>query len=164
MNDRQRISRRLWLALLLAIVVVVAGVILATRPQTTGRIFSNITTVTCIYQVKVTVFTDDNGDGIQNSGEKGLAGAMVTLEHSKPPDTTPEAKTTDANGSAQLNADKYCPVNDLLTVRVTPPSGYTPTTPLIFGPYPVPEMTNDSMTAAAAHPIPDMISVGLQGG
>ena len=66
---------------------------------------------------------------------------MVNSEHSDPPDTTPEAKMTDENGAALLQADKYCVENDMLSVNAAPPSGYGATTSLSFGPDPVPEFT-----------------------
>ena len=161
MKSLSRNARIRYLLVLLIIILVVAFVLLRSFSQTSGRIFSNLVLVTCIYQVHVTAFADDNGDGIQNAGESGIAGVMVSLEHSDPPDTTPEAKTTDEKGTALLQADKYCVGNDMLSVNVVPPSGYSATTPLSFGPYPVPEFTFDSMTQAAEQPIPDMIYVGL---
>jgi hypothetical protein len=68
-----------------------------------------------------TVFVDNNNDGIQQTGEPGLAGVLITLTGT---DTLGHAvtltATTDANGNysfSGLNAGTY-------TVTETPPVGY----------------------------------------
>jgi hypothetical protein len=117
--------------------------------------------VTCIYNIKVIAFADNNNDGVQSSGEAGIAGVNVTLQHGLPSQSTPEQTMTDVNGLATLNADNYCPVQDTLTVNAIAPSGYSATTLLSFGPYPIPQMTDASSTLVAQNPIPDVISIGL---
>ena len=149
--------------LTIVIIAVVGAIVLLNQVyQKEGRIFTDIVTVTCIYQIKVVAFSDDNGDGLQDTGEAGVAGVAVSLQHTKPPDNTPEQKMTDASGAAQISADKNCPVDDKITVNAVPPEGYTSTTSVHFGPYPVPEMTYDSYTQVALEPIPEIIYVGLR--
>ena len=162
MKVLKRHRRASFIAILLIVLVVIAFVVQRLFAPPSGRIFSDSVGRTCIYQVRVMAFADDNGDGVQNPGETGIAGVMVSLQHSKPFDHTPEANMTDADGAVLLQADKYCSSDDQLTVNVDLPSGYSATTPLSFGPYPVPEFDYDTMTQAKAHPIPDRIEVGLR--
>ncbi|MFN8379469.1 MAG: SdrD B-like domain-containing protein, partial [Anaerolineae bacterium] len=73
------------------------------------------------------IWNDANGDGIQNNGETGIAGATVTLlDGSNNPVTTDglgnaiSAITTDSSGAylfPNLNAGTY-------RIQVTPPTGY----------------------------------------
>lgn len=66
------------------------------------------------------VWNDKNGNGKQDAGEPGIAGAAVKLTY---PDNSTVTKTTDANGYylfSNLAAGNY-------TVTFTTPSGYTPT-------------------------------------
>lgn len=164
MSVEKQSNRRKYLPYLIGVlVIVVIGFVVLTiqLSQKVNTIFSNISTVTCVYQINVTAFSDDNGDGLQDTSEAGIAGASVSLQHTKPNDTTPELKVTDSSGAATINADKYCLQEDMLTVNIVPPTGYSATTALSFGPYPVPEFTFASSTAVAQNPIPKQIYVGL---
>ena len=142
-------------------VLIVIAVLRLLIPPPSGRIFTGITTVWCMYNVKVIAFADNNSDGLQNSDERGIPAVTVSLQHSLPEKRTPEPEqtTTDANGMAALNADKFCSPDDTLTVNVIAPSGYSATTPLSFGPYLTPEY--DLLTQAAQNPIPKVIYIGL---
>ncbi len=73
-----------------------------------------------------TVFNDLNGNGIQDPGETGIAGATLTLRNSA--GTVIATLVTDANGNYQfINV----PPGNNYTVTVTPPSGFSNTTPLV---------------------------------
>ena len=148
---------------IIAIVILFVGItiVLALIGPKSAPFFGNLP-VTCVYSIKVITFDDSNKDGLQTSGEAGVAGVSVSLQHSLPGQSTPEQTTTDANGIAMLNADKYCPVEDTLTMNVVAPSGYVATTPLTFGPYPVPQFTNASATQVAGNSIPDVMYIGLR--
>ena len=160
-NNRSRLIKIAVAFVMGVLIVILALGLLA--PQS-GRIFTGIVNVTCIYTVKVIAFADNNSDGLQSSDEPGIPAVTVSLQHSLPEKRTPqpEQTSTDANGLASLNADKYCPPNDMLMVNAAAPSGYSATTPLSFGPYPVPEFTNDSLTQVAQNPIPKAIYIGLR--
>lgn len=165
MSAGKQSNRRKYFPHIIAIVIiVVVGMIVLVNQssQPVGRIFTDIMNVTCGYRFKVVAFSDANGDGLQDTGEAGVAGVAVSLQHSKPPDKTPEQKVTDASGVAEIAAEKYCPEDDKITVNTVPPEGYRSTTSVHFGPYPVPEMTYDSYTQVALEPIPEIIYVGLQ--
>lgn len=74
-----------------------------------------------------TVFRDWNGNGVQDPEDEGLPGATVTLKAGAcPGGATVATTTTDANGkylfTGLSSPDSYC-------VDVTPPAGYTLTTP-----------------------------------
>ncbi len=146
---------------LVVLVAVIIVVLVLLGPSDSGKPFTGITTVTCIYTVKVIAFADNNSDGLQSADEPGIPAVTVSLQHSLPEKRTPqpEQTSTDANGLASLNADKQCPPDDMLMVNAVAPSGYRATTPLSFGPYLVPEY--DSLTQAAQNPIPEVIYVGL---
>lgn len=92
----------------------------------------------------------------------GVAGVQVTLEHSQPTTaSTPEVSMTGADGTATINADQTCKRGDTFTVKILPTSGYNATTPVVFGPYPVPEFTTESAVQTTLQPIPSVIFVGL---
>ncbi|PSB17060.1 hypothetical protein C7B65_19810 [Phormidesmis priestleyi ULC007] len=73
-----------------------------------------------------TVFNDLNGNGIQDPGETGVAGATLTLRNSA--GTVLATLVTDANGNYQFT---NVPPGNNYTVTVTPPSGFSNTTPLV---------------------------------
>ncbi len=73
-----------------------------------------------------TVFNDLNGNGAQDPGETGIAGATVTLRNSA--GTIVGTLVTDANGNYQFT---NVPPGNNYTVTVTPPSGFSNTTPLV---------------------------------
>jgi hypothetical protein len=149
--------------ILIVLVVAAVGFIALIKPKV-DSIFANIGNATCVYNIKVIAFADANGDGVQGADEAGVAGVAATLQHSHPMrDFTPEQTLTDESGLATLSADKYCFNNDMLTTTVVPPSGYSATTAVSFGPYPVPLIyVESSETLVAANPIPDVLYVGLK--
>ncbi len=146
------------------VVVVIITALVVLGPKTSGQAYTGINSVTCVYQVNVMAFVDSNGDGVQNSGDAGLAGAGVALQHSQPfpAQATPETRTTDSAGAAQINADTSCGAGDTLTVTVSAPAGYSATTPVSFGPYTVPEINDMVATPTDNHPIPATIYVGFK--
>jgi hypothetical protein len=163
-SGRNNTSRLIKIAVtfVMGVLIVIVALRLLSPPPS-GRIFTGITTVWCMYTVKVIAFADYNSDGLQSSDEPGISAVTVSLQHLPPEKRTPqpEQTTTDANGMAALNADKFCPTDDTLMVNAVAPSGYRATTPLSFGPYPVPEVNYDSLTRAAQNPIPEVIYIGL---
>ena len=70
------------------------------------------------------VFNDLNGNGTQDPGETGIAGATVTLRDSA--GTVLGTLVTDANGNYQFT---NVPPGNNYTVTVTPPAGFSNTTP-----------------------------------
>lgn len=72
------------------------------------------------------VFNDLNGNGTQDPGETGIAGATVTLRDSA--GTVLGTLVTDANGNYQFT---NVPPGNNYTVTVTPPAGFSNTTPLV---------------------------------
>jgi hypothetical protein len=150
---------------IIGIVILFVGIIVILvliGPSNSGEPLRGKLPVTCIYSVKVIAFEDTNKDGLQSSGEAGISGVNISLQHSLPDkDMQQEQTSTDANGLASLNKDTNCPTDDMLTVNAAAPSGYSATTPLSFGPYPAPEYTPDSLTQAAQNPIPEVIYIGL---
>lgn len=149
----------------IAIVILFVGIIVILAligPSNSGEPFRGKLPVTCVYNVKVFAFEDTNKDGLQSSGEVGISGVNVSLQHSLPNQGTPEQTTTISDGSAALNADYYCREGDMLTINAIAPSGYSATTPLSFGPYPVPKFTDASATQVAGNSIPDVMYIGLR--
>ncbi len=73
-----------------------------------------------------TVFNDLNGNGTQDPGEVGIAGATVTLRDSA--GAVVGTLVTDANGNYQFT---NVPPGNNYTVTVTPPAGFSNTTPLV---------------------------------
>ena len=73
-----------------------------------------------------TVFNDLNGNGIQDPGEAGIARATLTLRNSA--GTIVGTLVTDANGNYQFTS---VPPGNNYTVTVTPPAGFSNTTPLV---------------------------------
>ena len=73
-----------------------------------------------------TVFNDLNGNGTQDPGDTGIAGATVTLRNSA--GTVVGTLVTDANGNYQFT---NVPPGNNYTVTITPPSGFSNTTPLV---------------------------------
>lgn len=81
------------------------------------------------------VWWDDNGDGIQDAGEQGIEGVVLTLTG---PDGDPVTDvygdlvgpvTTDEDGRYQFTDLPVLPEGQHYTVTVTPPAGAVPTTP-----------------------------------
>ena len=72
----------------------------------------------CYGAVSGKVFRDDNGNGVQDAGEPGMAGVTVSL-------SGVGTTTTDGNGNYSFTAN--APAN--YTVSTTPPSGYDCITP-----------------------------------
>jgi uncharacterized repeat protein (TIGR01451 family) len=86
-----------------------------------------------------TVFSDLNGNGIQDVGEPGFAGVTVTLQDAG--GATVATTTTNATGNYQftgLTAQTY-------TVTITPPAGFTTTT---TNPLTVPLASGQTVTTA----------------
>jgi SdrD B-like domain len=75
------------------------------------------------YLLGDTVFADDNGNGVQDPGEPGIAG--VILELSDAGGYPIATATTDAAGHYSFDVDAYS-----YTVRVPALAGYLPTTPV----------------------------------
>jgi len=70
-----------------------------------------------------TVFNDEDGDGVQDPGEEGIAGVIVTLTY---PDGTEE--TTVTNGTGEYIFDDL-PEGDYIVTVGEGPDGTAPTTP-----------------------------------
>lgn len=162
-SGRNNTSRLIKIAVTFLIGVLIVIVELGLFAPPPGRIFTGIVDVWCMYSVKVIAFADNNSDGLQSSDEPRIPAVSVSLQHSQLEKGTqqPEQTSTDANGLASLSVDKFCPSDDMLMVNAVAPSGYSATTPLSFGPYPVPEYTPDSLTEVAQNPIPEVIYIGL---
>ena len=79
----------------------------------------------CLASIGGTVWNDVDGDGKQDNGELGMSGVTVTLEDSTGT-TTITSATTDSSGNYSF--PNLCP--GTYTVVVTPPTGYTNTTPV----------------------------------
>ncbi|HAZ44152.1 MAG TPA: hypothetical protein DCZ55_06635 [Cyanobacteria bacterium UBA11371] len=83
-------------------------------------------------QIGDTVFNDINGNGVQDQGEPGLPNVTVTLTSpgsdgilGTPDDTT---QTTTTNNNGNYSFPNLPPGN--YRVTITPPSGFSPTTPV----------------------------------
>lgn len=164
LSEQMMDLRKVALALVIIVVVLLVGVAVFVS-QRFNQVVKDTVLVTCVYQVNVLAFEDSNGNGAPEAGEIGVSGVQVTLEHSQPTaDSTPEVSMTDADGKATINADKSCKRGDTFTVKILPTSGYSATTPVVFGPYPVPELTSESAAQTTQQPIPDVIYVGLKQG
>ena len=103
-------------------------------------IFNNLLITECSYHYEVTVFEDQNSNGRRDAGEPGIPQVTVSLQHSlKYIARTPEGpRNTDQSGVAQFFYSAYdCLSKDTISLSVAPPTGYTATTPLSFGPYPL---------------------------
>jgi len=99
-------------------------------------------TITEAYSLTGTVYNDANQDGVQDNGEQGYAGAIVTLN-------TGQSTTTDSNGNytfANVESGTY-------TETLTVPDGYTATTtnPVTF---PLEANTTENFGIAQAAPTP----------
>ncbi|SRR5258707_1957057 len=146
---------------LLGVFLIAIGLVSLLAPRVNSPVTDTLP-FTCIYKVKVFVFEDSNGNAVLDSGEPGIGGIQVSLQHSLPvKNAMPEQTSTDSAGVATLDQDNYCVVHDTLTTTVMLPSGYHATTPLSFGPYPVPESSDESATQVAQHPIPHLMYVGF---
>ncbi|MBA3871775.1 MAG: hypothetical protein H0X30_21725 [Anaerolineae bacterium] len=144
------------------IVGAVAIVVLALLgPSNSSKPFDGRLAVTCAYNIKVVVFTDANSDGLQTSDESGIAGVAVMLQPSLPQQSTPEQMMTDASGLVTFSKNDYCPDQNMVSISAVAPSGYSATTPLSFGPYPVAVFTSQYATQVAQNPIPKVIYIGL---
>uniref|UniRef100_UPI003F6C8844 SdrD B-like domain-containing protein n=1 Tax=Polaribacter sp. TaxID=1920175 RepID=UPI003F6C8844 len=95
--------------------------------ETTDDVTFTVTPV--LGSIGDTVWYDTDGDGIQDVGEPGLAGATITLV-SKVPNFEPNrTTTTDANGNylfIELPKGSYTVQVDLSTVTAGIPAGKTP--------------------------------------
>lgn len=95
-----------------------------------------------------TVFSDTNGDGIQQPGEPGLGNVMVSIDNAG--HTVTSSTTTTGAGTyhfTNLTPGTY-------TITVTPVSGQTPTTPTSFVITIPPGGTNDSADFGFVPPPP----------
>ncbi|MBE7163621.1 MAG: hypothetical protein INR72_20470, partial [Williamsia herbipolensis] len=80
------------------------------------------------------VWLDANRNGIQDAGERGIAGVSLTLSGPNGDVTDVDGKkvgavTTDANGKYSFNNLPALPAGQSYRVRVADPAGYVPTQP-----------------------------------
>jgi hypothetical protein len=160
---RRRMIVRIIIGALIVVILIIAVLVLFFKPRV-DSVFSGIFKVTCVYTFKVNVFDDTNSDGIKNGPEQGIANVNVFIDpafHPSDNNYTQDAVTS-SDGLATFSADTYCSANDVLTVKVTLPTGYTATTPISFGPYPIPNFGTGSAAIETQTPLPGVIYVGLK--
>ena len=77
------------------------------------------------------VWLDEDGDGIQDAGEDGIAGVPVTLTYTVQSPAGPQLVTlntiTDADGGYLFRDLPVLPAGETYTVTITPPTGLDPT-------------------------------------
>jgi len=123
-----------------------------------NRQFNSVMVVTCLINAQVVIFADNNGDGLQQSGENDIAGVTVTFTSDNA--DFPQIRASDSSGLASISIDDYCNAYNPLLINVTLPIGYTATTPLNFGPYYISNLGN-APPANPPPPIPKVVYVGL---
>ncbi len=92
-----------------------------TGTQEDGFVITNTKNVTPKYKLGDTVWYDDNKDGIQDDGEKGVKGVTVTLTK---PDGSTMTTTTDADGKYEFEGLEN---GDYTVMFSKLPTGYEPT-------------------------------------
>jgi len=149
----------LLLAALLAVLVFLAAI-----GPTADKPFTGFTSVKCTYNGQAVVFLDNDGDGVQQADEPGIAGVKLTVKHMVPlylDNGTPQVRVSDATGHITFDSDRNCSVGDTLIISFTLPDGYSAVTPLTFGPYAIPNLTTEQ-PGTPLLTIPSVISVGLR--